>query len=136
MSQDLEASGRSQSIEQVKFPATVVKINDEFTVVINRGSIHGIKKGDNFLIYGLSKDEIIDPETGDSLGYLEIVRGTGTVIHVQEKLATVETNRRSKTKRTITRKPSWAFNEIETVEGEGTYVAFEDPEIGDKARPV
>jgi hypothetical protein len=137
MSKEIENKSETQTNPQPKiFPATVVNINDEYTVVINRGSTHGIKKGQNFLIYGVSKEEIIDPETGESLGYLETVRGTGTVIHVQEKLATIETNRRSKTKRTITRKPNWIYNEVETIEGEGSYVAFEDPELGDKARPI
>ena len=33
-----------------------------------------------------------DPITLEGLGYLEISRGTGKVIHVQEKLATIESD--------------------------------------------
>jgi len=132
-----------QAAKEVKtFPATVVEITDPYTLAINRGSIHGIKKGQTFLIYGLSEKEIIDPETKENLGHLEIVRGSGVVVNVQDRLALIESNRRSKTKRIITRKPRSYFSlgtgleETESIEGEGTLLAFDDPEVGDKARPV
>ena len=131
---------------QKVFPATVVAVNDSYTVAINRGSAHGIKIGQRFLVYGLSDDEIVDPETGDSLGRLEIVRGTGVVTHLQERLATIETDKRSKSKRTITHKPQRRYplaiylddlsEKVETIDGEERYVAFEDPRDGDKARPI
>lgn len=135
----------STNEQPASFPATVVSINDPYTVAINRGSSHGIRHGQKFLVYGLSDEEIIDPETNQSLGRLEIVRGTGAVIHVQEKLATIETSRRSKKNRTITRssKQRGVFSlypdqgdTVETIEGEETYVAFDDPKVGDKARPI
>ena len=70
----------------------VVKVIDEFTLVINIGSDDEIEKGQRFLVYSISPDDIIDPDTNESLGKLEIVKGTGTVTHVQEKMATIESS--------------------------------------------
>lgn len=58
-------------------------------VVINAGRNDGIKLGDKFMIYSLG-DEICDPITNDRLGVLEIVKGRGKAIHVQEKISTIE----------------------------------------------
>ena len=66
-----------------KFPAFVASIINEYKVVINRGIKHDIRLGQRFLIYKLSDEEIIDPITKEPLGYLEIVKGTGKVIHLQ-----------------------------------------------------
>lgn len=74
-----------------KYPALVAKIENNCKVVINRGSIDGIKVGDKFLIYRLG-DKIIDPETQENLGTLEIVVGHGKAIHVQEHIATIESD--------------------------------------------
>ena len=57
-------------------------------VVINRGSHQGVKLGDKFLVFGIGP-RIIDPDTHDDLGELELVRGRGEVVHVQEHLATL-----------------------------------------------
>lgn len=75
---------------QAKVAATVAHVIDEFKVVINRGSDQGVKVGDTYLIYAIGPD-LIDPETNESLGPLEIVRGRAVVRHVQEKVATLET---------------------------------------------
>ncbi|MDW7655712.1 MAG: hypothetical protein SCM11_00915 [Bacillota bacterium] len=45
--------------------------------------------GFRFIIYELSDDDIIDPQTSENLGRLEIVKGTGIVMHVLEKLSTI-----------------------------------------------
>ena len=68
----------------------VVSILSAYKVVINIGADNNIKLGQKVLIYGLSSDTIKDPETGNDLGKIEIVRGRGRVSHVQEKIATVE----------------------------------------------
>lgn len=67
------------------FPAKVVKVIDDYKLVINRGEISGIREGQRMLVYNTSEEEIKDPQTGESLGYLDLVRGTGTIIFVQEK---------------------------------------------------
>lgn len=67
----------------------VADVIDENTVVINRGQAHGVKKGQRWLIYQNTDREIRDPESGESLGFLEVTRGTGKVIHVQDVMATI-----------------------------------------------
>ena len=74
---------------QSKLTATVAYAPDEYNVAINRGSVHGVKVGDTYLIYAIGPD-IIDPETDESLGPLEVVRGRAVVRHVQEKISTLE----------------------------------------------
>jgi hypothetical protein len=59
-----------------------------FKVVINQGSRQGVKVGDRFLVFARGP-HIADPETGEDLGELELVRGRGEVIHVQDNLATL-----------------------------------------------
>jgi hypothetical protein len=66
--------------------AKVAQVVDEMTLVINRGSAHGMKQGQRFVVFTIG-DEITDPDSGKSLGRLEIVRGTGEVFHMQEQIA-------------------------------------------------
>lgn len=75
----------------VRHDAVVAKaLNNERRVVLNKGSNDGIQKGDDFIVFG-SGNEIVDPSTGISLGILEEIKGKGRVIHVQEKMCTIET---------------------------------------------
>lgn len=69
----------------------VVYLIDEENIVINAGSNKNVKEGDRFLIYGLS-DEVFDIDNNESLGKLELVRGEGVVVHVQEKMSIVRSN--------------------------------------------
>lgn len=80
------------SMSRGNYPASVVKIIDEYNVVINRGSDHGVSQGDEFVIYYEEQEELFDPETGEKLGQLEIVRGTGFATHVQPKMATIKSS--------------------------------------------
>jgi hypothetical protein len=68
-----------------------VRVIDQENVVINIGSNEGIKRGNRFIIFGVG-DEIIDPDSKESLGKLEIVRGEGIVVHVQEKMCIVRSD--------------------------------------------
>ena len=63
-------------------------LNDE-SVVINRGSAHGVKEGMRFAIF-TELDEVKDPETGESIGKLELVKARVVAMHVQENMATAE----------------------------------------------
>jgi len=128
-----------------KYPASVVKVIDEYTIVINRGSEHGISKGDQFLVYFIEPDEIKDPETGESLGHLEVVRGTGSAIHVQPKITTVKSNRSVSRGRVIRRTTNPGLGgllgtltaERETIEEpEREALPFEDVQIKDYVKPV
>jgi hypothetical protein len=146
----------TKPISGTKFPAKIVDILDEYKVVINRGSSHGIAEGQRFLLYALSKGEIRDPDTKEPLGFLEIVKGTGRVTHVQEKMATLESDKIIPNEKKIVRtthtdmpststylQPSWLTGiqpgtTIVEEETGGTprMRAFKDPEIGDWAKPV
>jgi len=69
----------------------VAKTIDDYTVVINAGSEDGIKNGCVVMLYEMG-GMIKDPDTGEVLDELEIVKGTGVVTHVQPRIATVESN--------------------------------------------
>jgi len=122
----------------------VAKVVDDFTLVLNRGFSHGVKEGARFLIYGLG-DEIRDPETKETLGKLEIVRGIGVALHVQESICTVQSaksRRPAPTVRTIKKDPrgAWAFlsgeETVEERQGEPSLVPFDNPQVGDIAKPI
>lgn len=130
--------------ENKKFPANVVKIIDDFQVVVNRGFTHGIKANQRFLIYELDPAELKDPSTGESLGQLEIVKGTGKAIHVQEKISTIESDIYAPAKKTtrLQQQPGplgLLFNvgpTSETISTEGDLLPFKNPKAGDKAKPI
>lgn len=122
------------------FPAIVVKVVSEFTIVINRGIRDGVKMGQRFQIYSVDDEELTDPETGEKLGPLELIKGTGGVSHVQEKLATIKSDQYEEVgRRTVKRTGGiLAFGPHfeETYEPTREPTAFEDPCVGDKARPI
>ena len=88
----------------------VAKVLSWTRLVLNVGSADGIKENSNFLVYSIGSEDIIDPITGDSLGKLEYVKGKGHVIHLQEKMCTIETFEKDRGKRIIKRRnPLWAI---------------------------
>jgi len=119
------------------FPAYVAKVIDEYTVVINRGADDGVRKGQNYLIYGI-EDEVKDPETGESLGHLELVRGRGSVTHVQSRMATIKSSQKTSSK--VIKKRNMGLLSIgaEVVEesNEGTTIPFDNVSVGDHAKPL
>ena len=72
-----------------KYFGTVVKIIDQYSVVINVGSVQNVNEDDRFVIIGIG-DIIVDPETGEELEKLEVVKGKVKISHVQEKISTAE----------------------------------------------
>ncbi len=123
------------------FPAQVAKVINSIRIVINRGSEHQIKLNQKVLLYSLSDEEIQDPETGESLGYLEIYKGTGKVITVQDKLSVIESDRdeftealvKSVTQPLFSSHFSSAFPSNLT---RGNKIPFEDPQVGDLVKPI
>jgi len=118
-------------------PVRVVAVIDEYHCTINRGSEDGVGVGDRYLIYGLG-EEIKDPDTGESLGVLEIVRGRGKVSHLQPKMATLETYEREgpPSKRIIKRNPFAILGETIEEVGHRELAMFVGVETGDHARPI
>ncbi len=124
--------------------AAVAEILEEgYSVVINRGSRDGVKEGQKFLIYEISPEEIRDPINGESLGHLEIVKGTGVVSHLQERMATVTSDRR--TQRRLVSRPIRDYGRLiwgpigaasETEELETHLEPFKSPKVGDRAKPI
>lgn len=64
--------------------ARVVRIVDETSLIINVGYKHGINAGDEFNILGVS-DNIIDPQTFESLGDFYYEKDVLEVVDVKEK---------------------------------------------------
>ncbi len=123
----------------------------ELEVVINRGSAQGVKTGDRFLVFGIGP-HIADPDTGEDLGVLELVRGQGRVVHVQEHLSTIRTAERRRTrpaKRITTREAGLSTTDfilsrlggksasvIEEELSPEEEVPFESVQLGDFAKPI
>lgn len=119
------------------FPATVAEVIDDYKLVINRGTEHGIRKGQRVLIYSITNQEIKDPETGESLGFLELVRGTGKIIYLQERMSIIESDKETETRRVFDdNKPYYiSWNRTETII-ETIRVPFDNPQVGDQVKPI
>ena len=118
------------------FPANVAGIINPLRLVINRGENDGIRLQQRVLVYSISDEEIQDPNTGESLGYLEIVKGTGRVVHLQDKLATIESDKtRSYLRKLISPYTVLLLRDQEVIEVSET-IPFESPEVGDLVKPI
>lgn len=121
-------------LENTPKPTKVAQIVDEYTIVINKGTKNKIFKGDIFLIYRLG-DEIIDPDTKENLGNLEIVVGMGKVEHVQDTIATLTSCKTKKTKSKTIKKLPWSMGTEEIIE-EPEILPFNAPQIGDLVKKI
>ncbi len=121
----------------------VARVLDDFTIVLNKGAHDGLSLNDKFLIFEEGED-VIDPESGESLGPIEIVKGRVKVVHLQERVCTVRSSETIKIpgrKRTIERRDAWSIamgNQArEEIEEDHSYKEkpLDNPQIGDFARP-
>lgn len=103
----------------------VIKIIDEYKIVINKGSADGVTKSARFLVYRLG-EELFDPDTNESLGILELVCGEGKPEHIQEHLTTLYTAK-TITKKTTTVKRTNSYGGLFGGSTEETH----DPETED-----
>lgn len=101
----------------------VAYIIDNNQLVLNVGKNDGIEPGQRFLIYGLSEEDIIDPETNQSLGKLELVRGTGAISYIQDSMSIIKTDMKE-------RSPLAGLVRNYEV------IPFSNPQIGDFAREI
>lgn len=67
----------------------VIKIIDDYRIVINSGHEDGVKKGDNFDIY-VPGEEVIDPVTNESLGTLDFIKATVVATQIFPKMSICE----------------------------------------------
>jgi hypothetical protein len=117
----------------------VAQVISPTELVINAGSADGIKEGQRYQIYSIG-DEILDPETGESLGQLENIKGIGRVVNVQDRMATIESDVAQPTTKFIRRSTSPLYLAL----GEGweervpppVKADFKDPSRGDLVRPI
>lgn len=120
--------------------------DDECQISLNVGKEDGVAKNDLFLVYALSDHEIMDPDTKESLGYLEFVKGTGRVVHLQDKMCTIESSKYKKptpTKTIRKERPSLLVASImqptieETViDGEEEQLPFDGVQMYDLAKKI
>jgi hypothetical protein len=125
-------------VPEPDLPIVVHVEDDNDRVVINRGQEHGIKIGQRFLVFGIGK-EIIDPRTKESLGKLETVRGTGKIVHIQQKMATLKSDMTFPGRHKIARPSGNIFStqtHIEEEQDPPIEIPFGDPVVGDYAKPV
>ncbi len=115
----------------------VIKIISPYKLVLNGGENAGLQRNDRVVVFGLSTEVLTDPDTGEELEKLEILRGRGKVIHLQEKICTIETIETNKEgKRVI--KSFGGFQSImspkEEIVYDDTLLPFDEPQIGDYVR--
>jgi hypothetical protein len=70
---------------------SIARIEDQYTLIINRGSDHGVETGMEFAVMADDGDQIIDPETGDVIGELPTEKLRVRVFEVQPKFSRAET---------------------------------------------
>lgn len=119
--------------------AVVLQVIDPYTVVINKGSAHGISVGSVFTVYYELPEPFIDPFTGEDLGILEVPIGNGKAISVQEKITIIKSCTYSPdSKRTVkTSNPfSYSGNNIETEIIPGDLLPFDNVRAGYKVKLI
>jgi len=124
----------------------VVQVNRDqhppVELVVNLGSADGVSMKDTFLVYAIG-DEIKDPDTGESLGELEIVRGRGKAKHIQPSMTTITALTRRK--HVIRKVPPTSVSPLssfgqrfptEIVEETEEEIPFEAVTVGDLVRVI
>lgn len=72
---------------------SVARVEDEYTLIINRGSEHGLVPDMVFAVMTDGGDEILDPETGGVIGELPVEKLRVKVVEVQPKFSRAVTFR-------------------------------------------
>lgn len=76
----------TKSMENVPWAGKIIAVNADKTVMIKPGAQGGVKVGDTFTVFSIGQ-EVIDPETGLSLGAEESKAGTIQVTEVKDQFA-------------------------------------------------
>ena len=69
------------------YPIMIVKVLNGTTAIVNRGE-DSVKKGETYGVF-LMGEELKDPQSGESLGALEVEVGIGTIVDVKPKVSTI-----------------------------------------------
>ncbi len=117
-------------------------MDDDIQLVINGGKKDGVKINDKFMVYELGEN-VIDPDTKEDLGRLEIVKGIGKVTHVQDMISTIRSVKVKKAaeKRIVYQRNPYSnslvdlfgrFKNEEIIkEGDDVILPFISPKVGD-----
>lgn len=92
--------------------AQVIRIPDEFSIILNKGLAQGVKDGMRFIVY-VEGDNILDPTTQKYLGKLLIIKADVTVTNAQENFSIAKSFERTS--------PSVASEAIRAMFGEAPY---------------
>ena len=72
----------------------VARVVSPTELILAAGSNDGVEEGMEFVVYSLS-DAITDPDTGEDLGRVEIVKARVIAAHVQERITVARTKART-----------------------------------------
>lgn len=70
------------------YPIRVVKVMGGSTAILNRGE-GSLQKGEKYEVFMMGED-LMDPQSGESLGPLEVEAGKGTIVDVKPKFSTLK----------------------------------------------
>lgn len=101
----------------------VAEILSPSQIVLNVGTNRQIEFGDEFIVYSSGDKMIVDPKNGVPLGYLEIYRGVGHVISIQERMCIIQAI------------PNGTDRRLKLFSSEEGTPIFYSPSIGDYAKP-
>lgn len=75
----------------------VAQILNARELVINRGEQHGVRAGMQFAVLNRHGADILDPETGEQLGSVEIEKAVVKIVRTQDRLSVARTFRTFRT---------------------------------------
>lgn len=104
-------------------------------VVLNIGAQDGVELSQKYVIFSLGP-ELKDPNTGESLGCFEVVRGRGRVTHVQERMCTLRSQNTRWSARTTLNALASITGTREPAELQEVAAPFDEISVGDLARRI
>lgn len=119
----------------------IVKIIDEYKVVVNAGSNDLIKPNDRLEVYQPGQ-EVTDPETGESLGTLDFVKAKLRVVDVFPKMCVCENHDTRQQSVFVNFSQSFTYEEklplnVQTTDISGGYEGIDKKiKVGDLVRKV
>jgi hypothetical protein len=113
----------------------VIRILNPTQVVVNLGEVNSIAPFTSFLVFAMG-EELEDPDTQEVLGRLEIVRGRGRAIHVQDRITTIESSEKRRVTKHIPQLSPYNLSQVVVPEDVEEIVAFDGVCVGDLVRKL